>query len=96
VPTGTFSIVNDLPYRSNHSYRSNWHHYNLSLASIGVMVNWLANFLVSLLFPEIAKLLGEFTFLPFAALTFLFAVITWFILPETKGKSVEEVTRLLQ
>jgi len=61
---------------------------------VAVGVNWTANFLVALLFPSIEDLLGKYTFLLFAGVVIVFTVFTWFLVPETKGKSIEELSAL--
>lgn len=54
-------------------------------------LNWICNFLVTLVFPYMNAYLGPYTFFPFAvilAFTFLFAL---FILPETQGTTPQEL-----
>jgi len=66
-------------------------------ASICVLVNWSANLLVSLLYPNVlATGLNEYSFLPFAVLLVIFWIFTWVALPETKGKQVGETSQLVQ
>eukprot|EP00088_Acartia_fossae_P033567 TRINITY_DN3435_c0_g1_i1.p1 TRINITY_DN3435_c0_g1~~TRINITY_DN3435_c0_g1_i1.p1 ORF type:complete len:476 (+),score=97.49 TRINITY_DN3435_c0_g1_i1:2-1429(+) len=66
-------------------------------SSICVLVNWSANLLVSLLFPNVLVLeLKEYSFLPFAGCLLIFIVFVWLALPETKGKSVGETSKLVQ
>jgi len=60
--------------------------------SIAVCINWTSNFLVALTFPSIELAFGNYTFMIFAALVFVFTIFTWFLVPETKGKSIEELT----
>jgi sugar porter (SP) family MFS transporter len=53
---------------------------------------WIFNFLVVLLFPHfLASLGGGKTFLFLAAMSFLQLLFTYFYVPETKGKSLEEI-----
>ncbi|KAF3928350.1 hypothetical protein ABW21_db0200117 [Orbilia brochopaga] len=60
--------------------------------SIGLTTNWLATFAVAAGFPALREVVGDGeVFFIFAALGFVFF---WFVLqfiPETKGKTVEEV-----
>lgn len=65
-------------------------------SSIGVCVNWISSFAISLLFPIVMDGLETYTFLPFSGITLCFAVVIFFTLPETKGKSVEETSRQLR
>lgn len=54
-------------------------------------LNWMCNFVVSYAFPPLNDLLGNYTFLVFAvinALGFLFVLV---FVPETKGRSIEEI-----
>jgi len=60
--------------------------------SIAVCLNWTSNFLVALTFPSIELSLGNYTFMLFAAMIFISTIFTWFLVPETKGKSIEELT----
>lgn len=56
-----------------------------------VIGTWLANFLVTLLFPPLIASIGGFTFLIFAAINvaaFFFYLRT---IPETRGRSMEEI-----
>ncbi|XP_076438874.1 solute carrier family 2, facilitated glucose transporter member 1-like isoform X2 [Babylonia areolata] len=59
--------------------------------SVSVLVNWVANFLVGYTFPFIQKGLGNFTFLPFTGLLLLFLILLFLYLPETKGRTIEEI-----
>ncbi|XP_061665906.1 solute carrier family 2, facilitated glucose transporter member 11-like [Syngnathoides biaculeatus] len=53
---------------------------------------WLSLFLVGMLFPFIVRSLGSICFLPFLAVCFLSAVFLGLTFPETKGKSLAEIT----
>jgi sugar porter (SP) family MFS transporter len=56
---------------------------------------WIFNFLVVLLFPHFLALLGgAVTFLFLAAMSFLQWLFTLIYVPETKGKSLEEIEML--
>ena len=53
---------------------------------------WVFNFLVVLLFPHFLSLIGgAATFLVLALMAFLQWLFTWLYVPETKGKSLEEI-----
>lgn len=61
------------------------------MQSLAMTINWLCNFLVGMCFPFMVKHLGSFSFVPFAAallVAFVYAIV-W--LPETRGKSLDEV-----
>ena len=69
--------------------------YVATAMSIACVVNWACNFLVGLCFPFIHLYFGIYCFVPFGvvlAITFLF---TYFYLPETHGRSVEDIHRFL-
>ncbi|KAM9774028.1 solute carrier family 2, facilitated glucose transporter member 11-like isoform 1-T1 [Syngnathus typhle] len=53
---------------------------------------WLSLFLVGMIFPFIVKSLGSLCLLPFLAVCLLSAVFLGIMVPETKGKSLAEIT----
>lgn len=55
-------------------------------------VNWLCTFIIALSFPSLSDLLKEYTFVPFAIFIWVAIVFAFFFVPETKGKSMEELT----
>uniref|UniRef100_A0A8C9FSP3 Solute carrier family 2 member 9 n=1 Tax=Pavo cristatus TaxID=9049 RepID=A0A8C9FSP3_PAVCR len=55
-------------------------------------VNWLSNFAVGLLFPFIQSGLQNYCFLVFAAICFAGATYLFFVLPETKNKTLSEIS----
>mmetsp|Transcript_10776 Transcript_10776/g.26358 ORF Transcript_10776/g.26358 Transcript_10776/m.26358 type:complete len:573 (-) Transcript_10776:307-2025(-) len=59
-------------------------------------VNWIANFIVGLMFPAMNGALGSFTFLPFAMVTFLATIFSVKYVPETKGKTLSEIREAMQ
>lgn len=64
--------------------------------SVAVMALWLTNFLLILVFPVMLNRLGGgFSFLFFTAMSILLLLFTLFRIPETKGKSLEEIEHLL-
>lgn len=67
-----------------------------SAVSIGALVNWFANFVVGLTFIPMSNALGHYVFLPFTVLLILFFLFTYFKLPETKNRTIEEVTALFK
>ncbi|XP_013790208.2 solute carrier family 2, facilitated glucose transporter member 1-like, partial [Limulus polyphemus] len=64
--------------------------------SIAVAVNWSANFVVGLGFLPLANILGDYTFLIFTVLLAIFWIFTYKKVPETKNKTVEEITSLFR
>ncbi|KAL0280738.1 UNVERIFIED_CONTAM: hypothetical protein PYX00_001954 [Menopon gallinae] len=64
--------------------------------SIAVLVNWMANFLVGIGFPTMKVTLENYTFLPFSVLLAIFWIFTYKRVPETKGKTFEEISSLFR
>ncbi|KAM7310992.1 solute carrier family 2, facilitated glucose transporter member 1 isoform X2 [Ixodes scapularis] len=64
--------------------------------SIAVGVNWSANFVVGVGFLPLTGVLYHYTFLIFTALLLFFWVFTYYFVPETKNKSVEEISALFR
>ncbi|XP_026545475.1 solute carrier family 2, facilitated glucose transporter member 3-like isoform X1 [Notechis scutatus] len=54
--------------------------------------NWASNFLVGMLFPYAEKLLGPYVFLIFVAFLVFFFFFTFFKVPETKGRTFEDIS----
>ncbi|XP_042194904.1 solute carrier family 2, facilitated glucose transporter member 2 isoform X1 [Callorhinchus milii] len=55
--------------------------------------NWTCNFIVGMCFPYMAKLCGPYVFIIFAGLLFGFTLFTYFKVPETRGKTFEEIAQ---
>jgi SP family arabinose:H+ symporter-like MFS transporter len=63
--------------------------------AFATFTQWIFNFLVVLLFPHfLASVGGPKTFLFLALMSFLQLLFTYIYLPETKGKSLEEIEKL--
>mmetsp|Transcript_25050 Transcript_25050/g.34900 ORF Transcript_25050/g.34900 Transcript_25050/m.34900 type:complete len:610 (+) Transcript_25050:254-2083(+) len=54
-------------------------------------INWVASFLIGLLFPALNQLLKSYSFVPFAVMTLLAAIFSYAVVPETKGKTLPEI-----
>ena len=65
-------------------------------ASVALVVNWAANFIGGLTFPSIQSGLGDLVFIPFSLLLLFFWLFTYGMLPETKGKTVEQIAQGFQ
>ncbi|XP_048362012.1 solute carrier family 2, facilitated glucose transporter member 2 [Sphaerodactylus townsendi] len=59
--------------------------------AVAGFANWFSNFMVGMFFPYIAKFTGAYVFLIFAAMIAGFSAFIFFKVPETKGKSFEEI-----
>ncbi|XP_015236986.1 PREDICTED: solute carrier family 2, facilitated glucose transporter member 3-like [Cyprinodon variegatus] len=55
--------------------------------------NWTANFLVGMTFPKLVELCGPWVFLIFTAFLIFFFIFTFLKVPETKGKTFDEISR---
>lgn len=64
--------------------------------SIAVAVNWSANFIVGIAFLPLTGVMYHYTFLIFTALLIFFWLFTYYMVPETKNKSVEEISALFR
>ncbi len=61
-------------------------------AAVGTMANWTFNFIVSLTFLVLIDALGQAgTFFFYAAIGLLTLWFCWRLVPETKGKHLEEI-----
>ncbi|MBN3298532.1 GTR2 protein, partial [Amia calva] len=54
--------------------------------------NWTSNFLIGMCFPYIQGFCGSYVFIIFAVLLFFFTMFAYFRVPETKGKTFEEIS----
>ncbi|XP_058411569.1 solute carrier family 2, facilitated glucose transporter member 2 [Diceros bicornis minor] len=59
--------------------------------AIAAFSNWTCNFIVALCFPYIVAFCGPYVFFFFAGVVLAFTLFTFFKVPETKGKSFEEI-----
>lgn len=65
-------------------------------ASLAVGVNWAANFVVGLAFLPLMKHIEHYTFVIFTLILFLFWMFIYKRVPETKNKSIEEITNMFR
>ncbi|XP_077400942.1 solute carrier family 2, facilitated glucose transporter member 4-like isoform X2 [Vanacampus margaritifer] len=54
--------------------------------------NWTANFVIGMGFPYVAELCGPYVFLIFATLLLFFLIFTFFRVPETRGKTFDQIS----
>ncbi len=62
--------------------------------AIAVAVQWVANFLVSSTFPTLSAWSVGGTYMIYAVMSLLSAVFVWKFVPETKGKTLEDMSAL--
>ncbi|XP_016896596.1 solute carrier family 2, facilitated glucose transporter member 1-like [Cynoglossus semilaevis] len=55
--------------------------------------NWTANFLVGISFPKLEELCGPWVFIIFTIFLIIFFIFTYIKVPETKGKTFDEIAR---
>ncbi|XP_034165518.2 solute carrier family 2, facilitated glucose transporter member 11 [Pangasianodon hypophthalmus] len=53
---------------------------------------WLNLFLMGMVFPFIVNSMGQFCFIPFCAVCVVSSIFIGLVLPETKGKTIAEIT----
>ncbi|MCI4374701.1 hypothetical protein PGIGA_G00008900 [Pangasianodon gigas] len=59
--------------------------------AVGGCSNWTANFLVGLCFPLLLSVCGPYVFIIFLILLVFFFLFTYFFVPETKGRTFEDI-----
>jgi SP family xylose:H+ symportor-like MFS transporter len=62
--------------------------------AIAVAAQWIANFAVSATFPVLEHISMPFTYSLYGVMSILSAVFVWKMVPETKGKTLEDMSRL--
>ena len=64
--------------------------------SIGIFIEMLSNFIVSISFPTLQDYLLEYAFLPFVIVSTAFLIMMFFYFPETKNRTSNELSLLFQ
>ncbi|KAL9544192.1 hypothetical protein MBANPS3_007741 [Mucor bainieri] len=62
-----------------------------SVGSAAAAMNWAMNFLIGQCFPIIFSNIQGYSFLIFAIVAFITLLFTYFMIPETKGRSIEDI-----
>uniref|UniRef100_A0A7N5KKZ3 Solute carrier family 2, facilitated glucose transporter member 1 n=1 Tax=Ailuropoda melanoleuca TaxID=9646 RepID=A0A7N5KKZ3_AILME len=62
-----------------------------SAIAVAGLSNWTANFIVGMGFQYLAELCGAYVFIIFTVLLILFFIFTYFKVPETKGRTFDEI-----
>uniref|UniRef100_A0A8C7SP11 Solute carrier family 2, facilitated glucose transporter member 4 n=1 Tax=Oncorhynchus mykiss TaxID=8022 RepID=A0A8C7SP11_ONCMY len=60
--------------------------------AVAGFANWTANFVIGFGFQYVAELCGPYVFLIFAALLLFFLIFTFFRVPETRGKTFDQIS----
>jgi len=61
--------------------------------AIAVAAQWIANFVVSSTFPSLEAFSITFTYILYGIMSVLSALFVWKMVPETKGKTLEEIEK---
>ena len=62
--------------------------------AIAVAAQWISNFIVSATFPALQSVSMNFTYSLYGVMSVLSAIYVWKMVPETKGKTLEDMTKL--
>lgn len=62
--------------------------------AIAVASQWIANFVVSSTFPTLEAFSITFTYILYGVMSVFSAIFVWKMVPETKGKTLEDMTKL--
>jgi SP family xylose:H+ symportor-like MFS transporter len=62
--------------------------------AIAVAAQWISNFIVSATFPALEHFSITFTYVLYGVMSVLSALFVWKMVPETKGKTLEDMTKL--
>jgi len=62
--------------------------------AIAVAAQWISNFVVSSTFPTLEAFSITFTYMLYGVMSVLSALFVWKMVPETKGKTLEDMTKL--
>ena len=62
--------------------------------AIAVAAQWIANFVVSSSFPTLEAFSITFTYILYGVMSILSALFVWKMVPETKGKTLEDMSKL--
>ena len=64
--------------------------------AIAVATQWAANYFISSTYPAMMELSGGVTYMFYGVMSILSAVFVWKMVPETKGKSLEEMEEVIE
>jgi MFS family permease len=64
-----------------------------AVGAAATSMNWAMSFLVGQLFPVVFDAIQGWSFLIFALICLSSFFVTWFFLPETKGRSIESIVQ---
>lgn len=64
--------------------------------AIAVAAQWASNYFISSTYPAMMEFSGGLTYLFYGAMSILSAVFVWKMIPETKGRTLEEMVHLFK
>ncbi|XP_063157761.1 solute carrier family 2, facilitated glucose transporter member 4 isoform X2 [Candoia aspera] len=59
--------------------------------AVAGFANWTSNFIIGMSFPSIQEAIGAYVFLIFAILLLAFAIFTYLKVPETRGRTFDDI-----
>ncbi|KAL3671318.1 hypothetical protein V7S43_003248 [Phytophthora oleae] len=62
-----------------------------SASSLCIGINWLCNLIVGVSYPYVSDALEDYSYVPFVVFLMLFYILALRLVPETSGKSAEEI-----
>ena len=62
--------------------------------AVAVAAQWIANYLISSTYPPMMEFSGGMTYAFYAVMSVLSAIFVWKMVPETKGKTLEDMDKL--
>ncbi|KUF86355.1 Solute carrier family 2 [Phytophthora nicotianae] len=62
-----------------------------SASSLCIGINWLCNLIVGVSYPYVSDALDDYAYVPFVVLLAIFYLLALKLVPETSGKSAEEI-----
>lgn len=63
--------------------------------AIAVATQWAANYFISSTYPAMMEFSGGVTYMFYGVMSILSAIFVWKMVPETKGKSLEEMEKVI-
>jgi MFS family permease len=68
-------------------------HASSSVGGVAAAMNWTMNFLIGQCFPVVFLKVQGYSFIIFAVVGFISFVFTYFQVPETKGRTLEDIAK---
>jgi SP family xylose:H+ symportor-like MFS transporter len=62
--------------------------------AVAVVAQWAANYFISSTYPSMMEFSGAFTYGFYGVMSLISFIFVWKMVPETKGKSLEEIENI--